>query len=327
MKKLIIIITVLFTINVSAQTVETVGSGVLDFLLSNPKTANKMNESESIALGILSGLLKTSANRKHQLNVAETGKTEIVLNSGNQSVTIGRGPNGEVYFISNGRVIPFSQSFIDQAEGISGASSSLQGYNISQIQEEYYSELEEDYERFIVIKRGKIMYDDYKKALEDENLKILKEGRITQKMRDGKRYLAYFSFPSWFKVKRIFGSKVQTIFTANWSRDMDNNGLQFPGEFHGIKRSFEVGEKLVIYAPTLIREDEKDAYIQIAVLDAMTGNVLVAEDSPVSSSNSFPYLEISNIDPGRYLASVKLIVNGKSISAMSVEFEVFGSQD
>lgn len=96
-----IILVLLFKTNVNAQTVETVGAGVIDFLLTNPETADKMNDAQYVALDIISELLKTSAHRKQQLNIAKAGKSEIVLNSGSQSAILVKGVNGEVYLISD----------------------------------------------------------------------------------------------------------------------------------------------------------------------------------------------------------------------------------
>lgn len=54
MKKFIFVLIILTSsvVILSGQTIETVGAGVAEFLLSSPKTANKMNHDQQIALAL-----------------------------------------------------------------------------------------------------------------------------------------------------------------------------------------------------------------------------------------------------------------------------------
>ena len=83
MKRIILIFTlVLISSHFSfSQKIEDVGAGVIDFLLRNPKTANKMNSTETIALDIIGDLLKTQSERKYQLEYASAGSNQITINS------------------------------------------------------------------------------------------------------------------------------------------------------------------------------------------------------------------------------------------------------
>ncbi len=83
MKKLILIFSlIVITItNSYSQIGEDIASGVIDFLLKNPKTANRMAPAEKVALDIIGDLFKTAGNRKHALNYATAGQDEIIINT------------------------------------------------------------------------------------------------------------------------------------------------------------------------------------------------------------------------------------------------------
>src|SRR5690606_23507202 len=89
--------------SIQGQTLETIGSGVADFLLSNPKTADKMKPEHQVALSIIGDLLKTAGQRKHELNVAEAGRTQMNFNTNTgQQIQLVMDANGSVYALSNG---------------------------------------------------------------------------------------------------------------------------------------------------------------------------------------------------------------------------------
>jgi tetratricopeptide (TPR) repeat protein len=123
------------------QKAEDVGAGVIDFLLSNPKTANKMNSTEASALNVLGNFLKTKSARDHELEVAKAGRnqyiennyykeessksvneptptsTQIILNnkSSGQTATLVNDVNGNIYLLYNGTIYPISSELIELA--------------------------------------------------------------------------------------------------------------------------------------------------------------------------------------------------------------------
>src|SRR3990170_8721424 len=110
MKTLLTIFITFFILTTSyAQGLETLGAGVINFLLTNPKTANQTNATEAAALKTIGTLLSISANRKHEMNVANAGRSEITINtpSGNQA-TMYADNQGNLYLLYNGTIYPVS---------------------------------------------------------------------------------------------------------------------------------------------------------------------------------------------------------------------------
>ena len=118
MRKVLFTIGILIVFNTFSysQKWETAGGAVIDFLLTNPKTARRTNATETAALSVIGSLLNKSAQRKHEMNVAKAGKSEIVINTnnGNKS-TIYSDVNGNVYLLHNGTIYPISTGLVNQA--------------------------------------------------------------------------------------------------------------------------------------------------------------------------------------------------------------------
>ena len=60
------------------QELKDISAGVIDFLLSSPKSVNRMNTDQQIALDIIGNLLKTAQERKHEINVAPSWKNQLI---------------------------------------------------------------------------------------------------------------------------------------------------------------------------------------------------------------------------------------------------------
>jgi hypothetical protein len=109
----------LISINLLSQSLENIGAGFLDFMTRNPKTANKMKPEQAIALDIISDLLKTEGQRKHELKYASAGRNQITVNTSNGGqVQFVRDDQGNIYFLSNGIVYRVSDDLKNQAIGI-----------------------------------------------------------------------------------------------------------------------------------------------------------------------------------------------------------------
>jgi len=100
-----------------SQNLKDAGAGVIDFLLRNPKTANRMNSSEAVALDIIGNLLTTSSEREHELKYAEARSNKIIINSNdNRHAEIVKDTNGRIYLLVDGTIYPISEELIKQAQ-------------------------------------------------------------------------------------------------------------------------------------------------------------------------------------------------------------------
>jgi len=99
------------------QKIEDVGAGVIEFLLRNPQTANRMNQTQSVALEIIGDLFRVEGERKHKLEYASSGSNHITINTqdGNQAQFV-ETLSGEVFLLANGIIYPISQELINQAK-------------------------------------------------------------------------------------------------------------------------------------------------------------------------------------------------------------------
>lgn len=151
MKKLAtLLITLLIWTASYGQELETLGAGVIDFLLTNPKTANQTNLTETAALRTIGKLLSISAHRKHEMNVAKVGRSEIIINTtdGNQAKMYADN-QGNLYLLYEGKIYPIATDIINQArnhyvmEEIKNAT--LPGYNLAALKNEYTFEKTTEY--------------------------------------------------------------------------------------------------------------------------------------------------------------------------------------
>ena len=109
MNKISVIIACLLITSTSlfSQSDKDVAAGVIDFLLRTPKTANKLNTTEKVALDIISDLLKVESARQHQLEYASSSSDRIVINTndGRQAQFV-KDQNGNIYILVDGEIYP-----------------------------------------------------------------------------------------------------------------------------------------------------------------------------------------------------------------------------
>ena len=101
------------------QKIEDVGAGIINFLLRNPKTADKMQADQRIALDIIGDLLKTEGQRQHELEYAAAGRNQITINTndGRQAQFV-RNETGRVFLLYDGVIYPISTQLVNQSLGI-----------------------------------------------------------------------------------------------------------------------------------------------------------------------------------------------------------------
>lgn len=176
-------------------TAETVGAGVIDFLLSNPKTASKFNATEETALSTLGDILRIFGERKHEVNVATAGKDQITINtSDGRQITAVADNQGNMYLLKDGVIYPIAQSLVNQAKDyvlnqqpgymdyVKNNSSinrlMLPDYNVSQLENEWDKEPTKQL-RYIVLNGRKYLYEILREFnLKEEDLYCEKGGKF-----------------------------------------------------------------------------------------------------------------------------------------------------
>ena len=95
---------------------ETIGAGVAKFLLSNPERVNRIDPDAQEALRIIGDILEITGERKHEINVAEAGRTQInLLTNNGQHIQLVKDPNGNIYALSDGTIYPISVNIVNEA--------------------------------------------------------------------------------------------------------------------------------------------------------------------------------------------------------------------
>ena len=100
------------------QNARDISAGVIDFLLRNPKTANRMNSTESIALDIIGDLLKQKSERNYNLDYAKASSNQLTINTndGRQAQFV-KNSTGDVYLLLDGIIHPIATELVNIAMG------------------------------------------------------------------------------------------------------------------------------------------------------------------------------------------------------------------
>lgn len=122
--------------------IETASAEAINFLLTCPKTANEMNSTQEAALTTLRTVLQIFGQRKHEVNVANVGKDQIIINSNDgRQVTVVMDTQGNMYLLQNGVIYPIAQSLVNQAKNETPISANsyatLQPYDLNTLQNEF----------------------------------------------------------------------------------------------------------------------------------------------------------------------------------------------
>jgi len=313
-----------------SQKIEDVGAGVIDFLLRNPKTANKMNSTETVALDIIGDLLKTESERKHQLEYANAGRNQITINSndGRQAQFV-KNEQGKIFLLVDGVVYPIAQELVNEASGIRNPS--IQGYSIlnqvntSEIEnwinqpeivrykETYYVSAGGEYINQIISNTGTPI-----EYIGNENyIKLPKRFRgNTVKLPAGKKLTI---------GKAYYKNSVCNPITFKWARDLDGSGDMSFDEFKQIKKSFYDNENFII-AIFYSTDKFAEGKLLIEIYDYYTGN-LIKQDIRNAQKNhrGIEYLNISSneLSIGNYTINAKLVDNSsQSLASNNSNFEI-----
>ncbi|MBT7492058.1 MAG: hypothetical protein HN704_10685 [Bacteroidetes bacterium] len=135
------------------QAEELIGAGVLDFLISNPKTVNNLSTGEIVGARIIRDLLNTQSERKYQLKYANAGSDKITINTtdGRQAQIV-NDADGSIYILVDGTIYPIAQEFINQANNIDKVNiqssdniTTIEPLNIEKLRERYNQESINDF--------------------------------------------------------------------------------------------------------------------------------------------------------------------------------------
>jgi hypothetical protein len=334
------IILCILIIQTHAQKAEDIGAGVIDFLLSNPKTANKINSTEVAALDVIRDILKTKSFREHEIAVATAGSDQIILNepSTGKQATIVKDQSNNIYLLYQGIIYPIEKSLIEQAniperdsyENAIISKITLPGYNINILEDQYnkqnmglelgkkllytssrfdtYQEAEKKFGRSIDSKL-------YSNGFSKKQVKKMQKGEIT--LPDGIEYFEYFYNP-----------KIICLFTYVWRKDLNSDGSFSLDEFNNIKRTFTINEDISICCCDYFDEDDTNSYsLKIDVIEQQTGNIIYTSSRTILSSNgNLQFFEIPEGQKriGKYFINVVLKNNNTQsvVSQQKEELEI-----
>jgi len=348
MKKTVLILTTILIsfFSVQGQTWETIGSGVADFLLSNPKTADKMKPGQQVALSIIGNLLKTAGQRKHELNVAEAGRTQMNFNTNSgQQLQLVMDANGSVYALSNGIIYPISQNIVNQAkEYVLNQQPGYMDYvrnnttpteNQLMLPKYIISNLKSEWEKppatdFVYIDSDQTMFiADVLKKFNNEIYILYKgqyrhpwsfsrfEARFTEnsirrnkiRFRSNQGHLTMSGGIRYcyFLFTKVLQNQIRGAFTCKWVNDLNNNGFYEFDEFQDKRRSFYTNESFLIAAGFYSRYRY---YMKLSILDQLTGKTIYT-DKLENSGNKFDYgyfsFKSSKFNPGIYVYNISFI--------------------
>lgn len=313
-----------------SQKLEDIGAGVIDFLLRNPKTANKMNSTETVALDIIGDLLKTESQRKYQLEYATAGRNQIMINSndGRQAQFV-KNEQGKIFLLVDGIVYPIAQELVNEASG----NKTTTGQNNISFAEINTTEIENWINKPEIIRYKEPYYvssggeyvsqiisntDTPQEYIGDENYNALQK-----KYQDNK-----IKLPPGTKLtigKAYYKNSVCSPIMFKWARDLDGSGSMSFDEFKQIKKSFYDNENfnIAIFYNT---DKYAEGNLLISLFDSYTGNLIIQDERNIQKNHrGIEYLQISSnqLQVGEYIVNANLVDNSpKSLAANNSNFNI-----
>ena len=313
---------------------ETVAAAVIDFLLGNPKTADKMKPTQKLALDIIGDLLETQGQREHEIEYAIAGRSQTTINTtDNSQARFVKDGSGNIFLVIDGVVHPIAQEFINQARNISGiGNATLPPYNLNDLESMFNEDINQHYR---VQKGGEYLSDIAKKFdIPASNIFYWKsEGKLRpiskQKKiwKNKKRIPRSLPFSSHYTLL-IIKEKISAVFSYKWHRDLNNDGGLGFNEFNQIKRTFYNDEDFNI---GIKYQTEKDftGNLELKILEDYTGKLLMEEKMNITLSNGGSMISKYNFlagkfSVGRYLIHTNLNddIISRTISSKSERFEI-----
>jgi len=318
-----------------SQNLKDISAGAIDFLLRNPKTANRMNASESTALDIIGDLLKTASERKYQLEYAAAGRNQIMLNTndGRQAQFV-KNENGKIFLLVEGIIYPIAQELINEAEdhskteGITKTPDTNIGFNYDSELSNYYNsesyKIEYYKEPYIVGSDGEYMNEIMKKTgatieyIGDENYRPLASPYRENKMK----------LPANKKLTIAPGYPKNVIFPMfgfKWVRDLNGNNTYEFEEFNQKKKVFYDNENFYIAIP-VIAGKYCEAKLYIELYNNYTGELIKSDNKFIAKNKLdfyFFYIQPNELKSGSYGVNSRLEnLTIKDIATRNTTFEI-----
>jgi len=325
-----------------SQGVETVGAGVVDFLISNPKTANRMNSTDKAALNVIGNLLYTAGQRKHEMNVANAGKQQVILQeSSGKQVTFVIDPSGKHYIVHKGIVYPIEQQIIKQAENEFVPKKTIQNeylppYDIQSIGASFYFDeipinygKEGVYNYTVTEKKGEYLYEIAKKLnvsvydFEYEHIPGPSKSKTFRKMLAGKKKAPKSTKFIYNIKKKEYLTRVPFLFTCKWARDFDDDGYDFD-DFQGVKNSFTKDEEILIVSG--YQTDKDSCIYSLEVFVGESGKLLFRREGDAIPFHKTILEKINAevLNPGSYIYILKVRKNSRTLASKKERFEIRG---
>jgi hypothetical protein len=313
---------------------ETVGAGVIEFLLGNPKTANLMNPTEQLAIGLVGNLLGIQGQRKHEIDYATAGKSQITINANNgRQAQLVRDRSGRVYIVMEGTIYPLSQEFINQAMGVPATSNlntintpviegaTLPSYNLIDLESRFNSNPKENLSQFYKLPRGGQYISEIAKMFDVPYSNIswyehpligrkgvfpIKNLRILQNRKKIRKWGKYHD-TLWIDKER-YKNEISAIFSYKWHGDLNHDGALSFNECNQIKRTFYDNENFYIGVKYQTRKGFK-GNLEINILKDNTGESMTNEKVEIVSNGpvvSQKYISAGEIPIGTYVIHMNL---------------------
>lgn len=342
------IFSVATTFNSFSQKPEEVGASVIDFLLANPKTADKMKPSEGIALNIISDFLKTQGQRKHDIEYANAGRDQVTINTndGRQAQFVKDG-SGNIFLVVEGVIYPIAPELINQASSIPSTSidnATLSPYNLRDLESMFNSNPTEDISQCYEVPRGGEYLSDIAKKFDVPESDIchywhgFSPWQITEKKflenkvkiprKEG--LLPPFRSQRFLYIhKDKYKNEISAVFSYKWYQDLNNDSSSGFNEFNQIKRTFYNDEDFNI-AINYQTEKGFKGNLEIKVFEDYTGKPMSDIKKKIVTNGPRTYLDAfisaGNFPVGKYLINVNLINdNSNTVSSKSEKFEIIPS--
>ena len=317
-----------------SQAFETVGAGVIDFLVSNPTTANRMNSTEKAGLTVMGNLLNIAGQRKHDMNIATAGRQQVIIQetTGKQA-EIALDPDGNMYVYYNGMVVPLNSSIIKQAKEefapkYKAENEYLPPYKIQEIRETYKFLVPKDMCKpvfyTVTNPRGMYLYQIANKFETNKYRIYPSKGYSNSYLRRLRKSKTKIYQGGEVKINincEYIKTKIPFLFSCKWAKDFDDDGFDFD-DFQEIKNSFYKDEEILIVSGYQTNKDS--CVYSIEVYQAETGQLLFRREGEAPPIYEIIQEQISAevLAPGRYLYVCKLSRNKETLVTRRERFEI-----
>ncbi len=320
-----------------------VGVAVIDFLLRNPKTADKMKTHEKIALDIVGDLLKTQDQREHELEYATAGKNQLTINTndGRQAQFV-KDESGNIYLVFEGVIHPIAQEFINQARNIPSIDNAiLPPYNLKGLESRFNSNPTEIVTSNYRAQKGGEYLSDIAKKFDVPASNIFYWGEVPggffakygwkpikekKKIWENRKKISR-KYTLWIG-KEKYKNEISAVFSYKWHQDLNNDGALGFNEFNQIKRTFCNDEDFNI---GIDYQTEKNftGNLEVKILEDNSGKLIWNEKTNITLSNGGPMISRYNIPTGKFPVGIYFIhtnlnddITSRTVSSSSERFEI-----